>query len=149
MKDAYLEDYVPGAVYEFGSETVAEDELLEFARRYDPQYIHTDRAAAEAGPFKGLIASGWQTAGFTMRMMVDHYISHVATMASPGLDELRWHKPVRPGDTLRVRIRVLESRRSESKPDRGVVKSFVETLNQHGEVVMSFTAIGIFAAKPA
>ena len=149
MIDAYLEDYVPGETYEIGSETLTEPELVDFAQRYDPQYIHIDKAAAEAGPFKGLIASGWQTCGLTMRLLVDNYISHVATLASPGVDELRWHLPVRAGDVLRVRVRVLESRRSQSKPDRGIVKSFVETLNQRDEVVMSFIAIGMFAARPS
>jgi acyl dehydratase len=143
----FFEDYVPGAVFEYGSITLTEAEIVEFARRFDPQYIHTDPQAAASGPFHGLIASGWHTAAVMMRLFVDHYLSHVASMASPGIDELRWSRPVRPGDSLSIRVTVLEANRSRSKPDRGVVRSFVEVLNQNGEVVSSVKAMNILRSR--
>ena len=102
-EDRYFEDYLPGAVYEYGYLTVTEAEILEFARRFDPQPIHIDPEFAAAGPFGGLIASGWHTASMMMRLFADHYLSRVASLASPGIDELRWPAPVRPGDQLRLR----------------------------------------------
>jgi acyl dehydratase len=101
--DRYFEDYQAGAVYEYGYATVDEAELLAFARRFDPQPIHADAQSAAAGPFGGLIASGWHTGAIFMRLFADHYLSRVASLASPGIDELRWPAPVRPGDTLRLR----------------------------------------------
>ena len=124
-------------VDEFGEVVVTADEIVAFARRYDPQAMHVDPAAAAHGAFGGLIASGWHTAAMVMRLFVEHYLSKVATLPSPGIDELRWMRPVRPGDTLRVRVTVVETLRSRSKPDRGLVRSLVEVLNQDGEVVMS------------
>lgn len=135
--ERYFEDYHVGMVDEFGSVLVTAEEIVEFARRYDPQTMHVDAAAAAMGPFGGLIASGWHTGSLTMRLFVEHYLSKVATLPSPGIDELRWVRPVRPGDTLRVRVTVLEARHSKSKPDRGIVRSLVEVLNQDGDVVMS------------
>lgn len=117
----YFEDYLTGAVHEFGSIAVDEAEVVAFGRRYDPQPFHTDPDAAKTSMFGGLIASGWQTAGLMMRLVVEHYLSHVASLGSPGVDEVRWPQPVRPGDTLRVRATVLDARRSHSKPDRGIV----------------------------
>jgi len=143
----YFEDYVPGAAYEYGSITLSEQEIVEFARRFDPQFIHTDPRTAADGPFGGLIASGWHTAAIMMRLFVDHYLSHVASMASPGIDELRWSRPVRPGDTLSIRVSVLEANRSRSKPDRGMVRSLVEVLNQNREVVMSLKAMNILRCR--
>ncbi|MBX9604579.1 MAG: MaoC family dehydratase [Gammaproteobacteria bacterium] len=144
----WFEDYVPGAVHEFGSVTVDEAELVEFARRYDPQYFHTDAEAARGSMFGGLIASGWHTGAMCMRMLVDHYLSKVASLASPGLDELRWLAPVRPGDRLGTRVTVLDARRSASRPDRGIVRSRVEVLNQDGVVVMSVTAVNLLLTEP-
>src|SRR4249920_2096665 len=106
----YFEDYVTGAVHRFGSVTVHEADIIRFAREYDPQPFHADPDAAKATPFGGVIASGWHTAGLMMKMVVDHYLSHVAGLASPGLDELRWTRPVRPGDMLSVRATVIETR---------------------------------------
>ncbi len=120
---------------------------MEFARRYDPQPIHVDPEYAARGPFSGLIASGWHTAGVMMRLLADHFISHVASMASPGVDEIRWLIPVRPGDTLSIRVTVLETRRSRSKPDRGIVRSFVEVLNQNKEVVMSLKPVSMVKCR--
>ena len=143
----HFEDYVPGSAFEYGSITLTAEEIVEFAKRFDPQFIHTDPRAAADGPFGGLIASGWHTAAVMMRLFVDHYLSHVASMASPGIDELRWTRPVRPGDSLSIRVSVLEANRSRSKPDRGVVRSSVEVLNQDQEVVMTLKAMNILRCR--
>ena len=145
--DRYFEDYCTGHVHEFGSIQLSEEDVIDFAKRYDPQPFHTDPAAAARTQFGGLIASGWQTAGVMMRLVVDHYLSRVASLASPGLDELRWPRPVRPGDTLRVRATVLDTRPSTSKPDRGLVRTFFEVLNQHGEVVMTVKAMNLLKRR--
>jgi acyl dehydratase len=147
MNALFFEDYVTGHVHEFGSIAVTEQEIVEFGRRYDPQPFHTDPVAARQTQFGGVIASGWQTAGLMMRMVVDHYLSHVASLASPGVDELRWPMPVRPGDTLSVRATVLETRASTSKPDRGLVRTLFEVLNQRGEVVMSLKAMNMLKRR--
>jgi acyl dehydratase len=149
IDDRYFEDYIEGDVHDCGSVAAAQDEMLAFARLYDPQSIHTDPAAAKNGPFGGLIASGWQTCGLTMRLYVEHYLTHNASLASPGLDELRWLKPVRPGDRLNLRVTVLKAAASKSKPDRGAVTSFVEVINQAGEPVMTFRVVNIIARRPA
>jgi len=112
--DRYLEDFVPGEVREYGPVPVSEAEILEFARKYDPQPIHVDPEWARTGPFGGLIASGWHTTALTMRLLVDNYLPAAASLASPGIDELRWARPVRPGDALSVRVTVLEVRPSRS-----------------------------------
>jgi acyl dehydratase len=143
----YFEDYVPGSIFEYGEISLSADEIVEFARRFDPQPIHTDPEAAKRGPFKGLIASGWHTAGVMMRLLADHYISRVAGMASPGVDEIRWLIPVRAGDTLSIRVTVLETKRSRSKPDRGIVRSLVEVLNQDRQVVMSLKPLSIVRCR--
>jgi acyl dehydratase len=145
--DRYFEDYVAGAVYEYGYVTVTEAEILDFSRTFDPQPIHTDLEFAAAGPFGGLIASGWHTAGVMMRMFVDHYLSHVASLASPGIDELRWPAPVRPGDSLWLRSTIVEARRSRSKPDRGLVRTQAELINQNDQVVLTLTALNIIRAR--
>ena len=144
----YFEDYPPGAVFEGGTVEVSEAEILEFARRYDPQTMHTDPAAAAHGFFGGLIASGWHTAALMMRLFPAHFLSPASSLASPGIDELRWLKPVRPGDVLSLRVTVTEARRSRSKPEQGVVRSFVEVLNQNGEVVMSLKPISLIRCRP-
>jgi acyl dehydratase len=149
IEDRYFEDYAPGAVYEYGYVTVTEAQILGFAREFDPQPIHVDPEFAAHGPFHGLIASGWHTAGIMMRMLVDHYLSRVASLASPGLDELRWPAPVRPGDSLRLRATVAEARRSRSKPDRGLVRTQSELINQNDEVVLRVTAMNIIRAREA
>jgi acyl dehydratase len=145
-EDRWFEDYTPGLRVEFGAVRVEEEEVVAFARRYDPQPFHVDAGAAAAGPYGGLIASGWHTGSLMMRLLVEHYLSP-ASLGSPGLDELRWLRPVRPGDTLSVRVTVLEARRSRSKPDRGLVKSALEVLNQRREVVMSVKATNFILCK--
>jgi acyl dehydratase len=144
----YFEDYTPGHVYEFGAVTVSEAEIIEFARRFDPQDFHIDPEKAKTSRFGGIIASGWHTAGLVMRLFVDHYLSHVASLASPGVDDLRWPNPVRPGDTLRARITVLEVRPSRSKPDRGIVLAKIEGINQRDEQVLSMVGISIIGRRP-
>ena len=147
--ERYFEDYHVGMIDEFGDIAVTAEEIVEFARRYDPQPMHVDSEAAAQGPFGGLIASGWHTAAMVMRLFVEHYLSKVATLPSPGVDELRWVRPVRPGDTLRVRVTVLETRRSRSKPDRGLVHGLVEVLNQNGELVMSNKPMNLMRCRSA
>lgn len=148
MTDRYLEDYVEGDVHHFGTIAVEADELIAFAKRFDPQVMHTDPEEAKKTPFGGLIASGWYTAGLMMRLYVEHYLTHVASLASPGLDELRWLKPVRPGDALSVRVTVLKTVPSRSKSDRGAVTSFVEVINQAGDIVMTFKVVNIIGKRP-
>ncbi len=148
IDDRYFEDYVEGDVHDCGSVAVEQDEMIAFARLYDPQSIHTDPEAAKKGPFGGLIASGWQTCGLMMRPYVERYLTHNASLGSPGLDELRWLKPVRPGDRLSVRVTVLKASPSKSRPDRGAVTSFIEVSNQAGELVMTFRVINIIARRP-
>ena len=145
--DRYFEDYLPGSIVEYGDIRVSQDEIIEFARRYDPQDMHVDPAAAARGRFGGLIASGWHTAAMMMRVIVDNFLPQTASLGSPGIDELRWLQPVRPGDVLRVRLTVLEATPSRSKRDRGLVRTFVEVLNQQGTVVMSLKAMNIIACR--
>jgi acyl dehydratase len=144
----YFEDYRPGAVYEYGYRTLDEDELLDFARRFDPQPMHVDAESAKNGPFGGLIASGWHTAGLMMRMLADHYLSQVAGLASPGIDELRWPAPVRAGDLLRLRTTIVDARESRSKPDRGVVRTKAEMFNQDDVLVLSLVAVNMVGRRP-
>ncbi len=143
----YLEDHLAGEVFELGSIAVDEEQMIEFARQYDPQPFHIDRVAAEKTVFGGLVASGWYTASVAMRLIVDNRLLHVANLGSPGLDEVRWLEPVRPGDVLSVRLTIVETRRSHSKPDRGVVKSMVEIFNQNRDVVARWKGINIVQSK--
>jgi acyl dehydratase len=146
-EDRYYEDYVPGSTHEFGSIRVDENEVLEFGRRYVPLSYHTDKEAAKNSIYGGVIASGWHTAALMMRSYTDNYLSRVANLGSPGGDELRWDKPVFPGDELSVRATVLEARRSESRPDRGIVRTFIEVLNQKKEVVMSMKMVNFVRCR--
>ena len=148
MTARYFEDYPPGAVFTAGSIAVGEDEIVEFARKYDPQAMHTDPQAAARGYFGGLIASGWHTGAMMMRLFADNFLSPASSVASPGLDELRWLKPVRPGDVLGLRVTILQARRSRTRPDQGIVRSLVEVLNQHGEVVMSLKPVSFIRIRP-
>jgi acyl dehydratase len=145
--DRYFEDYTAGAVYEYGHIAVTEAEIIEFAQRFDPQPIHTDPDFAATGPFGGIIASGWHSASICMRMVADHYLSRVASLASPGIDELRWLAPVRPGDSLRLRATIVETRPSRSKPDRGLVRTKAELINADDQVVLSLIAMNILRCR--
>jgi acyl dehydratase len=144
----YFEDFPPGDVRESPGRTVTREEIVAFAREFDPQPFHTDEAAAAQTIYGGLIASGWHTIAIYMRLMWDAYLKDTASLGSPGVDEVRWLKPVRPGDTLRVRFTVLEALPSRSKPDRGIVRSLSEVFNQHGEVVMTLRGLGMFGRRP-
>jgi acyl dehydratase len=143
----YFEDYLAGAVHEFGAIAVDEQEVLDFGKRFVPLSYHTDREAAKQSIYGGVIASGWHTAALMMRIYTENYLSQVANLGSPGGDELRWDKPVFPGDVLSVRATVLEARRSESRPDRGIVRTFIEVLNQKREVVMSMKMVNFVRCR--
>lgn len=143
----YFEDLDPGTAETFGHYEVTEAEIVEFARQYDPQPFHVDQAAAEASIYGGLIASGWLTAAMTMRMLVDNVIDPETTMGSPGMEEIRWTVPVRPGDVLSVRQEVLDKRALESRPDRGLFRYRSETLNQDDETVMTMVGKGMIARR--
>jgi len=147
VENRYFEDYAVGAVYEYGFATVSEPEIIEYASRFDPQLMHVDAGYAATGPFGGLIASGWHTAGIFMRLYADHYLSHVASLASPGIDELRWPAPVRPGDNLRMRVTVASTRASKSRPDRGLVHTDGELLNQDDVVVLRLKAMNFLGRR--
>lgn len=147
VENRYFEDYATGSVHEFGSIAVELDEVITFGKRFVPLPYHTDPELAKESIYGGLIASGWHTAGLMMRLYSDHYLSKVANLGSPGVDELRWDKPVRPGDELSIRVTVLETKLSSSKPDRGIVRSFVEVLNQNREVVMSLKSVNFVRSR--
>ena len=143
----YLEDHIPGTVHTFGSVTMTEKAIIDFALQYDPQPFHTDPVAARSSSFGGLVASGLHTLCVAMRLMVDHHISRVANLGSPGMEELQWLIPVRPGDELSVRLTTLEVRPTKSKPDRGVIKALVEVLNQRGEVVTTWKGTAFISRR--
>ncbi len=145
-EDRCFEDYPEGGVFEFGELAVTEADILDFAHRFDPQDMHIDPEAAANGDFGGLIASGWHTGAMMMRLFADHYLPK-GGLASPGIDELRWVRPVRPGDRLRIRVTVLEARRSRSKPDRGLIRSSVEVLNQNGDPVMTLKPLTLHRCR--
>jgi acyl dehydratase len=144
----YFEDFQVGDTFELGSKTVTEEEIINFARKYDPQPFHVDPERAKSSFYGGLIASGWHTAGIYMRLLVDGFLTQSLSMGSPGLDDLRWLKPVRPGDTLSARFIVVDVIPSRSKPTIGVIKGKGEVLNQKGEVVMSLSSAGFFGRRP-
>ena len=145
----YWEDIKESEVFELGSRTLDKERMVAFAREFDPQPFHTDEKAAEASIWGGLIASGWLTGSVLMRIFYDGYLKDTAGLGSPGIDELRWLKPVRPGDTLTVRLTVLETVASRSKPDRGIVRSLMEVVNQHGEIVMTTKGVNFVKRRPA
>jgi acyl dehydratase len=147
MAFRYFEDFVEGDTYDLGTFSYTEQEIVDFARQYDPQPMHTDLEAARLSTYGGLIASGWQTATSYMRRLVDGVIRESASIGSPGIDSLRWLKPVRPGDTLRARFAILEARPSNSRPDWGIVRSRGELVNQSGEVVMTAEAVNFFGRR--
>ena len=146
-KEWFFEDYQEDNVIEMGPVYVEEAEMIEFALRYDPQQMHIDPEDAKKGPYKGLIASGWHTCSLVMGELVKNYFSPSSSLGSPGIDELQWLKPVRPGDRLTVRATILETKRSHSKPDRGLVLTLVEASNQQQEKVVSFKALNFMLRK--
>ncbi|WP_420992682.1 MaoC family dehydratase [Cupriavidus sp. 30B13] len=149
MPSLYFEDFTVGSKRDLGSHLVTEEEILAFARQYDPQPFHIDKEAAQNSIYKGLISSGWMTCSVMMRLLVDNMTSKSASMGSPGVDEIRWLKPVYAGDTLSVSLVVLDARASTSKPDRGVVHTQWEATNQRGELVCTVKGMGMYGRRPA
>lgn len=147
-KVEYLDDFVAGQEFDLGAFTLTTDDMIEFAERYDPQAFHTDPAAAAESMFGGLIASGWQTVGCVMRLMVENMIPAESSLGSPGIDELRWLQPVRPDVTYRAVYQVHEVRVSRSKPDRGIVKGQSLAIDPDGNTVMSFKGMGMYRTRP-
>jgi acyl dehydratase len=145
----YFEDFAAGDVAELGPVSVSAEEIVEFASRYDPQPFHVDSAAAASSPFGGLIASGWHTTALFMGMFVRAVLLDSASLGSPGVEEIRWTAPVRPGDTLTGRTTVTETRASSSNPRRGTVFTTNEVFNQDGTLVMTLRARGFFARRTA
>jgi acyl dehydratase len=149
MAGRYFEDFRAGEVIELGSRTVGADEIIAFAREFDPQPFHVDPERARESAFGGLVASGWHTAAIYMRLMVDGLINASAhSMGSPGVDGIQWLKPVRPGDTLTGRVTITDTIPSKSRDDRGTIKTLGELLNQHGDVVMQMRGAGFFGRRP-
>jgi acyl dehydratase len=145
----YLEDMVVGTTATFGSKLVTREEVIDFASKYDPQAFHLDDEAAAQTHFGRISASGWHTCAMTMRMMVDNLKEQDhAGLGSPGLDELRWKKPVYPGDTLRVQTELKEVRASRSRPEMGSIHSDITVFNQHDEPVMTMKSIGLMQTRP-
>ncbi len=145
--DRHFEDYPLGAVFDLGTFTLSEDDIVAFAARYDPQAMHVDRGWAAQGPFGDVIASGWHTVAALMRLIVENFLPQTG-LASPGIDELRWLLPVRPGETLRAQVTVTATRQSRSRPDRGLVTSFVELLNQSDEPVLTMRPMNFIRCRP-
>lgn len=144
----YFEDIEPGAVQRFGSYTVTREEVIDFASKYDPQPFHLDDAAAAATHFGRLSASGWHTCAMTMAMLVENLKERQqAGLGSPGLDEIRWVKPVYPGDTLSVETEIVDKKRSGSRPEMGSFRSNIRVYNQDGIVVMTMKSIGLIRVR--
>jgi acyl dehydratase len=143
----YWEDFQIGERAELGRHTFTEEEIVEFGRRYDPQPFHIDVENAKQSAFGGLIASGWQTCAIGMRLMVEGYIRQTVSLGSPGIDNIRWVKPVRPGDTIAYSRIVLESRASTTRKGVGLVKHRWEAVNQRGELVLTMEGWGMFGRK--
>src|SRR5215471_16583525 len=145
----YLEDYAVGQVYRTGRVQIDKDQILAFAKQYDPQPYHLDELAARKSVFGGLAASGWHTAALTMRLLVDSEFRPANGILGVGVDELRWLRPVRPGDTLYVETEVLEVRPSKSQADRGLIRVRTTTLNQSGEQVQMYVGNLLVSRRPA
>ena len=144
----YLEDFAPGQVFELGQCIVTRNQMVAFAREFDPQSFHVDESAAMNTMYGGLIASGWHTISLFMRLLVDGLLRDAASLGSPGMDEIRWLHPVRPGDMLHGRAVIETVSLSRSKPDRGFVRSAYEMRNQDGTVVLTMVGTGMFGRRP-
>ena len=147
MPKYYFEDLVVGGAYEYEGRAISREEIVAFAREFDPQPFHVDEEAASRSVYGGLIASGWHTVALCMRMLVDGFVNESASLGSPGADEIRWLKPVRPGDTLHLRAECIETTSSRSRPTRGRVRFRYEVKNQRGEVVMTMIGMGLFRRR--
>ncbi|MFC6796551.1 MULTISPECIES: MaoC family dehydratase [unclassified Haladaptatus] len=148
MLPTHFEEFEAGQTFEFGSVTLSEAEIIEFAETYDPQPFHVDPEAAAESMFGGLIASGWQTCAVSMRLLADNLLNETASLGASGVDELRWHRPVRPGDTLSVRVEVLDTEPAANDPNRGHVRYEFSAFNQDDDRVLSMEALGMFARVP-
>lgn len=145
----YWDDYEVGQKYPLGSTNFTEQEIVDFARLYDPQDFHLDAGAAKASLFGGLIASGWQVCAKLMRLFVDNYLDRRTALGSPGVDEIRWLRPVRPGDTLTAWVECTAKIPSKSKPELGIVHEAWHAVNQKGELVMTAKGINMIRRRPA
>jgi len=143
----YWEDLAPGSTHQLGSVSPTKEQILAFASQFDPQPFHLDEAAAQASVFGSLCASGWHTCAMAMRLMVDNFLSEAASLGSPGLESLKWLKPVFPGDTLSLSHTILESRPMASRPDVGLVRTAWEMHNQHGDKVLHMEGYGMFRRR--
>ncbi len=148
MGERYFDDFEVGERFTSRGVTLSESQILDFALAYDPQPFHIDKEAAAASPYAGLIASGFQTLALGFRMFYQEKVVNACSMGSPGISELRWLLPVRPGDTLSTEVEITGKRPSRSKPDRGSVDLAFQVRNQHGEAVMSFQSTMILARAP-
>ena len=149
MVGRYFEDIEVGKIEEVGSYLMTREEIVDFASKYDPQPFHLDEEKAKDSMFGELVASGFHTASAMMRMMVDNLMKDGGGLGSPGIDELRWIQPVKPGDVLHLRAQVLEKRESKSKPGIGIMKNYVEVLNQKNEVVLTMKSTGFVRKRNA
>jgi len=147
LRDAYLEDYREGLILEYGPVRFEKEDIKNFAEKYDPQYFHVDEELAEDSQFGGLIASGWHTCSVMMRLLVDNFISKRSSLGSPGVEKILWIRPVRPNDSLKLKIEIKENRLSKTKPDRGLVRSKIEMFNQHDVLVLEMETTGFFLSK--
>lgn len=145
----YWEDFVKGQTFECGPITISESQIIDFASQYDPQRFHVNKAAAEETQFKGLIASGWQTAAFMMRMVCDSFMVNSSSVGSPGIESLKWMKPIRPGDTLKTIVEILETRPLNSKPHLGMILSRWSCYNQNNELTTTIEAWNMFEKRPS
>ncbi len=149
MTERYLEDFAVGQVFNSARTRVDKEQIVAYAKQFDPQPFHLDEEAARKTPFQGLAASGWHTAGMTMRMMLDGEFKPVGGILGVGFDELSWPRPVRPGDELHAKSEILEVRPSKSRPDRGMIRVRTTTYNQKDELVMAFTGNLLVPRRPA
>jgi len=147
MSRIYFEDFVPGAVATYGPRTVTRQEIIAFASEFDPQPMHLDEEAAKRTMLGGLSASGWHSCAIMMRLLCDGLALHSSSIGAPGVDEVKWLKPVRPGDSLSARVTVLDKRAPKTRPHMGFVQFRCEMLNQHGEVVLEANYPGMFAKR--
>lgn len=147
-RELYLEDFVPGLEFRTAGVTITDGQIIDFALRFDPQPFHLDVEAAGQSIFGGLIASGWHTGAMLIRMITEHFVRVYATMGAMGFDDLRWLKPVRPGDVLSVETRIGDKIEPRRRRDFGIVKVGTRVLNQHGEAVMTLTSLVLFQRRP-
>lgn len=143
----HFDDLPVGTTFDLGAFTVSEDEIIAFARQFDPQPFHIDPVAAAQTPYRGVIASGWHTGSLSMRLLVDGLLSRCVALGSPGVDAMRFLLPVRPGDTIRVRCSVTSARPSASKADRGILSVRSEASNQEGFLVFTMDALVILLRR--